>query len=243
MEPSIDPGAANPAAHDGAAGAMPTLHVRFTDADAIPFPTRTVERGDALYCAGEPLRSLYTVQSGCFKTVATYPGTDDDSAPHTQVTSFHLANETLGLDGVCTGQHESDAVALEQSIVRIMPVGILEPLCREYAQMQHELLAIMSAEIVRASRLALMLGTMPARERVAAFLLDFSERLDASAASSDHHHATELLLPMTRADIGSYLGLELETVSRMLSKLQREGAIGLNGRQVHIVDRAILTHH
>jgi CRP/FNR family transcriptional regulator, anaerobic regulatory protein len=232
MDPSIDPGASL-----RRAGA-PTLNVRLSDADAIPFPTRTIERGDALYCAGEPLRSLYTVQSGCFKTVATFPSADDDSAPHTQVTGFHFANETLGLDGVCTSRHESDAVALESSVVRIMPVGILEPLCREYAAMQHELLAIMSAEIVRASRLALMLGTMPARERVAAFLLDFSERVEAGAASSG-----ELLLPMTRADIGSYLGLELETVSRMLSKLQREGAIGLNGRQVRIVDRAMLAHH
>ncbi|BBP98452.1 Crp/Fnr family transcriptional regulator [Burkholderia sp. SFA1] len=233
MEPSIDSGAS---LRRGVRESAPTLNVRLSDADAIPFPTRTVERGDALYCAGEPLRSLYTVQSGCFKTVATYPSTDDDSAPHTQVTGFHFANETLGLDGVCTSRHESDAVALETSVVRIMPVGILEPLCREYAAMQHELLAIMSAEIVRASRLALLLGTMPARERVAAFLLDFSERLEAGAAS-------ELLLPMTRADIGSYLGLELETVSRMLSKLQREGAIGLNGRQVRIVDRAMLAHH
>ncbi|MDR5824818.1 helix-turn-helix domain-containing protein [Caballeronia sp. LZ043] len=208
-----------------------TLHVRLADADAIPFPTRTLERGAALYTTGEPLRSLYTVQSGCFKSVATFPANDLDSAPHTQVTGFHLPDETLGLDGICTGRHESDAIALENSVVRIMPVGILEPLCREYAAMQHELLAIMSAEIVRASRLALMLGTMPARERVAAFLLDLSERLDAPAPPAD------LLLPMTRGDIGSYLGLELETVSRMLSKLQREGVIGLNGRQLHIVDR------
>lgn len=235
MEPSIDPGAS-------ARRAAPTLHVRFSDADAIPFPTRTVERGDALYCMGEPLRSIYTVQSGCFKTVATFPSANDDSAPHTQVTGFHFADETLGLDGVCTGRHESDAIALESSVVRIMPVGILEPLCREYAAMQHELLAIMSAEIVRASRLALMLGTMPARERVAAFLLDFSERLDARASSAGDQ-ANELILPMTRADIGSYLGLELETVSRTLSKLQREGAIGLNGRQVRIVDRTMLEHH
>lgn len=207
-----------------------TLHVRFADADAIPFPTRILERGAALYTTGEPLRSLYTVQSGCFKSVATFPANDLDSVPHTQVTGFHLPDETLGLDGICTGRHESDAIALENSVVRIMPVGILEPLCREYAAMQHALLAIMSAEIVRASRLALMLGTMPARERVAAFLLDLSERLDAPAPA-------DLLLPMTRGDIGSYLGLELETVSRMLSKLQREGVIGLNGRQLHIVDR------
>ncbi|SAL11958.1 Crp/Fnr family transcriptional regulator [Caballeronia turbans] len=235
MEPSIHPDAS-------VRRAAPTLHVRFSDTDAIPFPTRTVERGDALYCTGEPLRSLYTVQGGCFKAVATYPSVSDDSAPHTQVTGFHFANETLGLDGVCTGRHESDAIALEPSVVRIMPVGILEPLCREYAAMQHELLAIMSAEIVRASRLALMLGTMPARERVAAFLLDFSERLDACTAPA-REHANELILPMTRSDIGSYLGLELETVSRMLSKLQREGAIGLNGRQVRIVDRTMLEHH
>jgi CRP/FNR family transcriptional regulator, anaerobic regulatory protein len=222
-------------ADDGA-----SLHIHFSDADAIPFPTRTVGRGDALFCAGEPLRSLYTVQTGCFKAVSTFPSADIDSAPHTQVTRFYLADETVGLDGVCTGRYQSDAVALEASVVRIMPVGILEPLCREYAAMQHELLAIMSAEIVRSSRLALMLGTMPARERVAAFLLDLAARVEAR-----HDRATpsELVLPLTRADIGSYLGLELETVSRMLSKLQREGAIDLHGRQVRIVDRLRLELH
>jgi CRP/FNR family transcriptional regulator len=89
-----------------------------------------------------------------------------------------------------------------------------------------------------------MLGTMPARQRVAAFLLDLSDRLDAGPhADAAVSHAPTLLLPMTRGDIGSYLGLELETVSRMLSRLQREGAIGLNGRQVDIVDRAMLEHH
>jgi CRP/FNR family transcriptional regulator, anaerobic regulatory protein len=217
----------------GASDSATRLHIHFADTDAIPFPTRPVERGDALYCAGEPLRSLYTVQSGCFKSVSTYPCADDDGVPHTQVTGFHLADGTLGLDGICTGQHESDAVALEASVVRIMPVGILEPLCREYAAMQHELLAIMSAEIVRASRLTLMLGAMPARERVAAFLLDLETRGETD----------ELVLPMTRADIGSYLGLELETVSRMLSKLHREGAIAINGRQVRITDRSRLALH
>ena len=228
-------------ASPGARRHVPALHVHFANADAIPFPTRNVARGDALYCAGEPLRSLYTVQSGCFKSVAAYPSTNDDDPPHTQVTAFHLIDETLALDGICTGQHESDAIALEDSVVRIMPVGILEPLCREYAPMQHALLAIMSAEIVRAARLALMLGTMPALIRVSAFLLDLSNRLDMDATRPQQ--PDDVLLPMTRADIGSYLGLELETVSRMLSKLQREGAIGLNGRQVRIVDRAMLAHH
>jgi CRP/FNR family transcriptional regulator, anaerobic regulatory protein len=223
--------------HHGAA----SLHVHFADADAIPFPTRPVERGNALYSAGEPLRSLYTVRSGCFKSVTTLAGADDDSEPHTQVTGFHTADDTLGLDGICTGRYESDAIALEPSVVRIMPVGILEPLCREYAAMQHDLLAIMSAEIVRAARLASMLGSLPARERVAAFLLDLAARAQAKAERAGD--GADLLLPMTRADIGSYLGLELETVSRMLSKLQREGAISLTGRRVHIVDRVRLAWH
>ncbi|WP_175941809.1 helix-turn-helix domain-containing protein [Caballeronia sp. BCC1704] len=211
------------------------LHVHFADTDGIAFPTRSVVRGDALYCAAEPLRSLYTVQSGSFKSVAVYLPAADDTAPRTQVTAFHLADETLGLDGICTGCHQSDAVALEDSVVRIMPVGILEPLCREYARMQHALLAIMSVEIVRAARLAVMLGTLPARERVGAFLLDLSSRL----APDD---CADMLLPMTRADIASHLGLELETVSRALSKLQREHAIELTGRHLHIVDRARLAH-
>ncbi|VXB29466.1 Cyclic nucleotide-binding protein [Burkholderia sp. 8Y] len=209
------------------------LHVHFADTDSIAFPTRTIARGDAVYFAGEPLRSLYTVQSGSFKSVAAYPAADDDNPLRMQITAFHLADETLGLDGICTGRHQSDAVALEESVVRIMPVGILEPLCREYARMQHALLAIMSAEIVRAARLALMLGTMAARERVAAFLLDLSTRLGSNDSA-------EMLLPMTRADIASHLGLELETVSRTLSKLQREHAIELNGRHLRIVDRARL---
>ncbi|MDR5739587.1 MULTISPECIES: helix-turn-helix domain-containing protein [unclassified Caballeronia] len=226
------------AAGPGARQRVPVLHVHLANMDALPFPTRSIARGDALYCAGEPLRSLYTVQSGCFKSVATYPSASDDGPPHAQVTAFHLIDETLALDGICTGHHESDAVALEDSVVRIMPVGILEPLCREFAPMQHALLAIMSAEIVRAARLTLMLGTMPALARVGAFLLDLSGRLDASGARPCT--PGDVTLPMTRADIGSYLGLELETVSRMLSKLQRAGAISLHGRQLRIVDRARL---
>ncbi|MFK4446230.1 CRP/FNR family transcriptional regulator [Caballeronia udeis] len=193
--------------------------------DAIVCSTRIVRRGETLYRAGDKFKSIYAVRVGCFKTVITHRD------GHEQVTGFHIAGEPLGLDGVCSDEQNCDAIALEDSKVCVIPFDLLEDLCHDVKAMQQHVHRMMSGEIVRESGLMMMLGTMTAQQRVAAFLLNLSKRMKTRGYSS-----AEFNLRMTREEIGSYLGLKLETVSRMFSKLQQAGVIDTNGKQVHILD-------
>ncbi|AYZ65079.1 fumarate/nitrate reduction transcriptional regulator Fnr [Burkholderia multivorans] len=197
----------------------------FARLDAMICTTRHVKRGDSLYRAGDLFQSIYAVRTGSFKTVMVHRDGDE------QVTGFQIVGESLGLDGVHSGHHNGDAIALEDSTVCIIPFGQLEQLCRENRTMQHHVYRMMSGEIVRESGLMLLLGTMSAEQRVAAFLLNLSARFKARGYSS-----AEFILRMTRDEIGGYLGMKLETVSRMLSKFQRRGVVAAHGKQIRIVD-------
>ncbi|SAK93890.1 fumarate/nitrate reduction transcriptional regulator Fnr [Caballeronia ptereochthonis] len=194
--------------------------------DAIICATRTVRRGDTLYRCGDAFRSLYAVRSGCFKTVVMHRDGNE------QVTGFHLAGDALGLDGVSADHHSCDAIALEDSVVCVIPFDLLELLCREVKTIQHHVHRLMSSEIVRESRLMMLLGTMSAEQRVAAFLLNISTRMKARGYSP-----AQFVLRMTREEIGSYLGLKLETVSRMFSRLQKAGVVDACGKEVRILDQ------
>jgi CRP/FNR family transcriptional regulator, anaerobic regulatory protein len=190
---------------------------------------RTVGRGEALFRVGEPFTSLYAVRAGFFKTcVSSEDGRD-------QVTGFQMAGELLGLDGIGTDRHTCDAVALEDSSVCVIPFHQLEDLSREFSDLQRQLHRIMSREIVRDHGVMLLLGSMRAEERLAAFLLNLTQRLKSRGFS-----ASELILRMTREEIGSYLGLKLETVSRAFSKLQDDGALEVKQRQIRVLDPAAL---
>lgn len=193
--------------------------------DSIVSATRTVKRGDALYHANDAFQSIYAVRAGSFKTVVMHRDGRE------QVTGFHLAGEVLGLDGVCTERHSSDAIALEDSNVCIIPYHLLETLCAESKHLQQQVLRMMSGEIVRESEVMMLLGTMSAEQRVATFLLNLSSRMKARGYS-----AAEFNLRMTREEMGNYLGMKLETVSRMFSKFQRDGLVQTNGKQIRIVD-------
>lgn len=197
--------------------------------DAIICSTRIVRRGETLYRSGDVFHSVYAVRSGCFKTVIMHRDGNE------QVTGFHLAGDALGLDGVSADHHGCDAIALEDSVVCIIPFDLLELLCREVKAIQHHVHRLMSSEIVRESNLMLLLGTMTAEQRVAAFLLNISTRMKARGYSP-----AQFLLRMTREEIGSYLGLKLETVSRMFSKLQKAGVVDARGKDVRILDQAEL---
>jgi CRP/FNR family transcriptional regulator len=190
---------------------------------------RTVPRGDALFRAGEPFNSLFAVRTGFFKTcVSSEDGRD-------QVTGFQMAGELLGLDGIGTERHTCDAVALEDSQVCVIPFARLEDLSREFSDLQRQLHRVMSREIVRDHGVMLLLGSMRAEERLAAFLLNLTQRLKSRGFSS-----SELILRMTREEIGSFLGLKLETVSRAFSKLQDDGALEVKQRQIRVLDPAAL---
>jgi CRP/FNR family transcriptional regulator, anaerobic regulatory protein len=187
----------------------------------------SVPRGDHLFRNGERFEALYAVRTGFFKTrVGSEDGRD-------QVTGFQMAGELLGLDGISSDRHHCDAVALEDSSVCVIPYAQLESLSREFSVLQHQFHKIMSREIVRDHGVMLLLGNMRAEERLAAFLLNLTQRLQARGFS-----ASSLVLRMTREEIGSYLGLKLETVSRSFSRFHEDGLLDVRQRQLRILDQA-----
>lgn len=193
--------------------------------DDLVASRKMVKRGEALFHTGDPFRSLYAVRTGFFKTrISAEDGRD-------QVTGFQMAGELLGLDGISTDRHACDAVALEDSQVCVIPFSQLEELSREVSDLQHQFHKIMSREIVRDHGVMLLLGSMRAEERLAAFLLNLTQRLHARGFS-----ASALVLRMTREEIGSYLGLKLETVSRTFSKFQEEGFLEVKQRDIRIIN-------
>lgn len=193
--------------------------------DSIVSATRFIKRGDSLYRANDTFLSIYAIRAGSFKTVVMHRDGRE------QVTGFHLAGEVLGLDGVCTERHSSDAIAIEDSSVCIIPYALLESMCVESKRLQQQVLRMMSGEIVRESSLMMLLGTMSAEQRVAAFLLNLSSRMKARGYSP-----AEFNLRMTREEMGNFLGMKLETVSRMFSKFQRDGLVQTHGKQIRIVN-------
>lgn len=193
--------------------------------DTLVANRRQIARGDTLFRTGDTFDALYAVRTGFFKTcVSSEDGRD-------QVTGFQMAGELIGLDGISTDRHACDAVALEDSQVCVIPYHQLEDLSRQFNDLQHQFHKIMSREIVRDHGVMLLLGSMRAEERLAAFLLNLVQRLHARGFSQ-----SELVLRMTREEIGSYLGLKLETVSRTLSKFVEDGIVAVQQRHVRIVD-------
>jgi CRP/FNR family transcriptional regulator len=193
--------------------------------EALICSARPVRRGEALYRAGDPFDHLYAVRSGSLKTTMAHRDGRE------QVTGLRLAGEALGLDGISEDTHACSATALEDSTVCIIPYAALKNLCREIGSMQDRLHKLMGEQIVREAAQMMVLGSLCADERVAAFLLDVSERNAKRGYSS-----AEFNLRMTREDMGSYLGTTLETVSRTLSRFQKRGLIDTKGKLIRIVD-------
>jgi CRP/FNR family transcriptional regulator len=193
--------------------------------DELVAHRRSIKRGGTLFRNGEVFTSLFAVRTGFFKTsLTTEDGRD-------QVTGFQMAGEIIGLDGIVNEQHTCDATALEDAEVCVMPFHRIEDLSREVGALQKHVHRIMSREIVREHSVMLLLGGMRAEERLAAFLLNLVQRLQARGFSSQ-----ELILRMTREEIGSYLGMKLETVSRTFSRFADEGLIEVRQRHIHILD-------
>jgi CRP/FNR family transcriptional regulator len=193
--------------------------------DDLVATRRKIKRRETLFRNGEPFTSLYAIRTGVFKTRVTSEDGRD------QVTGFQMAGEIIGLDGIVNDQHTCDAVALEDAEVCVMPFERIEELSREVTALQRHVHQIMSREIVREHGVMLLLGSMRAEERLAAFLLNLVQRLHARGFSR-----SELVLRMTREEIGSYLGLKLETVSRTLSKFAADGMVEVQQRNVRILD-------
>jgi len=195
--------------------------------ESIVYARRRVKRGEALFKAGDEFHSVYAIRSGFFKTSLI----DDDGRE--QVTGFFMGGELLGMDGVGSGRYNGNAIALEDSEVCVMPFGLVEQMSRELPSLQRQLHSVLAREIVRDHGVMMLLGSMRAEERLATFLINLSKRFVRRGYSSSDFH-----LRMTREELGSYLGLKLETVSRLFSQFQKEGLIEVNQKHVRILDIA-----
>ena len=197
---------------------------------------RRIPRGGYLHRTGIKFQSLFAIRSGFFKTCVL----EEDGRQ--QVTGFHMTGDMMGMDAIGTSQHLCDAVALEDSEVCDIPLHDLENLSRDIPSLQQHFHRIMSREIGRDYGVMLLLGSMRAEERLATFLLNLSQRFAARGYSS-----TEFHLRMTREEIGSYLGLKLETVSRTLSHFQTQGLIAVQNKHLRILKieelRELVSHH
>lgn len=185
-----------------------------------------VRRGETLYRTGDCFTSLYAVRLGFFKaTVLLENGRRD------QVTGFAMSGDVMGMGGIGLGRYTCNTIALEDSDVCAILFAKLQEQAHKYPNLQHQFHKTMSREIARENGVMLKLGSMYAEERLAIFLLNLSKRYAARGYSS-----SELNLRMTRDEIGSYLGLKLETVSRIFAKFQEEGLISVQVRFICILD-------
>ncbi len=189
------------------------------------FARRKIAMGETLYREGDRFQYIYAVRSGTFKSCLTLVDGRE------QVSGFQLAGELMGLDGVAAGKHASTAIALEDTEVCAIPYAHLNELAQQSTNLQMVMARLMSREIVREHNLMMLLGSMNADERLAAFLLNMSQRLKARGYSANEFH-----LRMSRAEIGSYLGMKLETVSRTFSAFQQQRLLEVDKKHIRILD-------
>jgi CRP/FNR family transcriptional regulator len=186
---------------------------------------RRVAKGDVLYHMDDKFSSVYAVRLGHFKT---YQVSTDGIE---QITGFQMAGELLGMDGIGTDRHSSYAVALEDSEVCEIPFNRLEELFAEIPTLMRHFHRTMSREITRDQSAMLLLGNMQAEQRFAAFLVNLSTRYKTRGYS-----ATSFQLRMSREEIGNYLGLTIESISRLLSKFKKMEWINVDKREITIND-------
>ncbi len=197
--------------------------------DQIIGRRRKVPRGGTLFRIGDPFASLFAIRLGHFKTFQVNP----DGAE--QITGFQMAGELLGMDAISTDRHHCNSIALEDSEVCEIPFGSLQQLLVDMPTLLRHFHRMMSQEITREQSVMLLLGNMQATQRFAAFLVNLSSRYEARGYS-----ATTFQLRMTREEIGNYLGLTIESVSRLLSKFKKEGMLRVSNREIELLNSAML---
>lgn len=193
--------------------------------ESIVDQPKPLQKNDFLYRDGDKASAIYAVRSGCLKTMTESPNGDE------QIVGFHFAGELLGLDGFSDGNFSCNAQSLETSSVCELPLEKLESLCTSVPGLQKQMRRIMGKEVSADHKLLLLLGKMSAEERLASFLLSVSTRMEERHWKSD-----EFNLSMPRQDIANYLGMAVETVSRLLATFQNEKIIEVDRRHVTILD-------
>ena len=193
--------------------------------EALVDQPKPLHKNDFLYRDGDKTDSIYAVRSGCVKTMTESANGDE------QIVGFHLPGELLGMDGFADGIHTCNALALETSSVCELPLDQLENLCHDLPGLQKQMRRIMGKEVNNDHKLLLLLGKMTAEERLASFLLSLSSRMEER-----HWKGNEFNLSMPRQDIANYLGMAVETVSRLFASFQAEKIIEVDRRHITIVD-------
>jgi CRP/FNR family transcriptional regulator len=203
-----------------------SLHVSDIDKlDQIIQRGKPLQKGDYLYRAGEAFHSVFAIRSGTIKTISV------SSDGQEQVTGFYLPGEVVGMDGLAQNQYSNSAIALETSAICEIPFSRMEELSLQIPSLQRHFFQLMSKEITADQQLITLLSKNSAEERVASLLLSISTR--------NHHRqlsATQFRLPMSRADIGNYLGLTIETVSRVFSRFQKQELLAVDKKEIIIRD-------
>ncbi len=191
--------------------------------------TRVYRRGEHLFRAGDDFEALYVVRSGAVKT---YMDSEDGEE---QITGFHMPGDVIGFNGIAASLHVCNAAALDTCSVCVFPFERLTKLCARVPRLQRELINWMSKTILRDEEMLLTLGKRNAEQRMAAFLLTQSGHQRKRGFSE-----TEFTLSMSRTDISNYLGLAVETISRILTRLQSAGVLEVHRNQIWIRDLSSL---
>ena len=184
---------------------------------------KPLHKGEYLFRANDPFTSVYAVRSGAVKTVTLSDNGDE------QITGFYLPGEVLGMDGLATNVHSNSVISLETSSVCEIPFHRLEELSVQLPSLQRHFLQLMSREITQEQQMIALLNKNNAESRIASLLLSISAR-NASRKLS----ATRFVLPMSRTDLGNFLGLTIETVSRTFARLQKSELITVNKKEITI---------
>jgi len=193
--------------------------------DQIIGRRRKVAKDHSLYRMEDPFTNLYAIRLGHFKTYQV------SASGEQQITGFQMAGELLGMDAISTDRHHCDAVALEDSEVCDIPFTRLEELFGTIPTLLHHFHRMMSQEITREQHVMLLLGTMRAEQRFAAFLVNLSSRYAARGYAS-----RVFQLRMSREEIGNYLGLTIESISRLISRFKKQGLLRVSNREIEMLD-------
>ncbi|PAU65564.1 transcriptional regulator FNR [Pseudomonas sp. PIC25] len=193
--------------------------------DEIVKRGRPLKKGEFLFRQGDNFGSIFAVRSGALKTFSVTDGGEE------QITGFHLPSELVGLSGMDSDLCPVSAQALETTSVCEIPFERLDELSVRLPQLRRQLMRVMSREIRDDQQMMLLLSKKTADERIATFLVNLSARFRARGFS-----ANQFRLAMSRNEIGNYLGLAVETVSRVFTRFQQNGLIAAEGKEVHILN-------
>lgn len=186
---------------------------------------RPLHKHDKLINAGDKFHSLYAVRSGSFKSFIS------DTKGLEQVTGFHFPGDIIGFDALRDEIHPSFTQALETAMVCELPYRTLDEVSVHYPKLRKQIMRFMSSEIKNDHDLMMLLNKRSAEERLLHFINHLSERFDERGYS-----AKQFNLSMTRSEIGNYLGLTVETISRLLTRFQKDELIEVSGKLITIVD-------